>query len=117
MSVTATSTITLAELERIDIRVGTILAAEPFPQARYPALKLSIDLGAALGVRRSSAQITSHYAPESLVGRQVLVVANLPPRRIGPFASEVLTLGLPDANGDVMLVAPDAPVPNGGRLF
>ncbi len=108
---------TIADFDRLDIRVGTIVAVEPFPEARKPALKLTIDLGAALGRRRSSAQITARYDPDVLVGRQVLVVANLPPRRIGPFVSEVLTLGLPDADGNVVLVGPDEAVPDGGRLF
>ncbi len=100
----------------VDIRAGTVVAAEPFPEARRPALKLSIDFGAEIGVKRSSAQIVAHYAPETLVGRQVLAVVNFPPRQIGRFMSEVLVLGLDDAHGDVMLVAPDQPVPNGARL-
>ncbi len=103
------------DFERLDIRVGTILDAEPFPEARHPALKLTIDLGP-LGTRRSSAQITRHYRTDQLIGRQVLVVANLPARRIGPFSSEVLTLGLPDPDGEVVLIRPDHRVPDGGRL-
>jgi tRNA-binding protein len=104
------------DFETLDIRVGTIVSAEPFPEARKPAIKLTIDLGG-LGTRRSSAQITRHYKPDQLIGRQVLVVANLPPRQIGPFVSEVLTLGLPDENGEVVLVRPDHTVPDGGRLY
>ncbi len=107
---------TIDEFLRLDIRVGTIIDAEPFPEARKPSLKLTIDLGP-LGTRRSSAQITRHYRTDQLIGRQVLVVANLPPRQIGPFSSEVLTLGLPDADGEVVLVRPDHQVPDGGRLY
>ncbi len=105
-----------SEFERIDIRVGRVVRAEPFPEARRPALRLWIDFGAPLGVRRSSAQITRHYAPADLDGREVLAVVNFPPKRIGPFTSEVLVLGVPDAHGDVVLVGPDRPVPAGGRL-
>lgn len=108
---------TIEDFDRLDIRVGTIVTAEPFPQARKPALRLTIDFGAPIGVKRSSAQITTHYTPQGLVGRQVLAVVNFPPRRIGPFESEVLTLGVPDAAGEVVLVAPDQPVADGGRLF
>lgn len=101
---------------RLDIRVGTVIDAEPFPEARKPAIKLTIDLGV-LGTRRSSAQITRHYTPDQLLGRQVLAVVNLPPRQIGPFVSEVLTLGVPDENGEVVLIRPDFEVPDGGRLY
>lgn len=102
---------------KVDIRVGTIVAVEPFPQARKPAFKLVIDFGPTIGTRKSSAQITENHDAEALVGRQVAAVVNFPPRQIGPFMSEVLTLGFPDADGKVMLFAPDRPVPDGGRLF
>ncbi|MBB3472487.1 tRNA-binding protein [Sphingomonas sp. RRHST34] len=102
---------------KVDVRVGTIVSAEPYPEARKPAYKLLIDFGAAIGRKRSSAQITEHYAVEELVGRQVAAVVNFPPRQIGKFLSEVLTLGFPDAAGKVVLVAPSERVPDGGRLF
>ncbi len=102
---------------KVDIRVGRIVAAEPFPQARKPAYKLMIDFGPEIGIKRSSAQITVNHALDDLVGQQVLAVVNFPPRQIGPFLSEVLTLGVPDANGDVMLIRPDRDVPTGGRLY
>ena len=101
----------------VDIRVGTIVAVEPFPEARKPALKLVIDFGAGIGTKKSSAQITQNYEASALVGRQVAAVVNFPPRQIGPVVSEVLTLGFPDADGKVVLMQPSKPVPNGGRLF
>ncbi|MEH3120432.1 MAG: tRNA-binding protein [Sphingomonas phyllosphaerae] len=101
----------------VDVRVGTIVAAEPFPEARKPAFKLTIDFGPTIGVKRSSAQITEHYDCDGLVGRQVAAVINFPPRQIGKFMSQVLTLGFPDAQGKVVLVHPTFPVPDGGRLF
>ncbi|KQN24411.1 tRNA-binding protein [Sphingomonas sp. Leaf34] len=109
--------ISFPDFEKVDIRVGTIVAAERFPEARKPAFKLRIDFGPEIGEKRSSAQITDHYAPETLIGRQVAAVVNFPPRQIGPMMSEVLTLGFPDAAGKVVLISPTAQVPNGGRLF
>lgn len=102
---------------KLDIRVGTVRQAEPFPQARKPALKLVIDFGEEIGLKTSSAQIVGNHPIESLIGRQVLALINVPPRQIGPFVSQVLTLGLPDATGAVMLIGPDRAVPNGGRLY
>ena len=110
-------TVTYGDFERVDIRVGTVVDAQPFPQARKPAIKLTIDFGAEIGIKKSSAQLTVHYRPEDLIGRQVCAVVNFPPRQIGPFMSEVLTLGMPDADGAVVLVKPDLMVPNGGKLF
>jgi tRNA-binding protein len=109
--------ISYADFENVDIRVGTIVAVEPFPEARKPAFKLRIDFGGTLGVKKSSAQITRHYTLETLMGRQVAAVVNFPPRQIGPFMSEVLTLGFPDAEGSVVLIGPSIHVPNGGKLF
>jgi tRNA-binding protein len=109
--------ITFADFDRVDIRAGTIVEALPFPEARKPAIKLKIDFGPAIGMKKSSAQITKYYTPEALVGRQVMAVVNFPPRQIGKFISEVLTLGLPDDEGDVVLAAIERKVPDGGRLF
>ena len=109
--------ISFDDFMKVDIRVGTIVTAEPFPQARKPAFKLTIDFGPEIGVKKSSAQITVHYSCETLVGRKIAAVVNFPPRQIGPFMSEVLTLGFPDASGEVVLIGPSVDVPNGGRLF
>ena len=111
-----TETITYADFERVDIRVGTIVEALPFPEARKPAYKLQIDFGPDIGIKKSSAQITVHYTPEGLVGRQVLAVVNFPPRQIGPVRSEVLTLGFEDAAGAIVLAGVDHPVPNGKKM-
>jgi tRNA-binding protein len=109
--------ITYDAFEAVDIRVGTVIEARPFPEARKPAVKLTIDFGGEIGLKSSSAQLTVHYRPDQLIGRQVCAVVNFPPRQIGPFMSEVLTLGMPDEDGAVVLVRPDLRVPNGGKLF
>jgi tRNA-binding protein len=109
--------IPLTDFEKVDVRVGRVIAAEPFPEARKPAYKLTVDFGPQIGTRCSSAQLTAHYTPETLVGRLVLAVVNFAPRQIGPFLSEVLTLGVPDAEGAVVLIQPDKEVPLGGRMF
>jgi tRNA-binding protein len=109
--------ITYADFDKVDVRVGRIVRAEAFPEARKPAYKLVIDFGPAVGIRTSSAQLTRHYTRQELEGRLVLAVVNFPPRQIGPFLSQVLTLGVPDADGGVVLVTPDKRVPIGGRLF
>ena len=109
--------ITYDDFAKVDIRVGRIIQAEPFPQARKPAIKLWVDFGADIGEKRSSAQLTRPYTPEALVGRMVLAVINFPPRQIGPVMSEVLVLGVPDADGEVVLIGPGHDVPLGGRLF
>jgi len=108
---------TLEDFDRLDIRVGTVVDAQPFPEARKPSIRLWVDFGGSLGIKRSSAQITVHYAPDRLIGRQVIAVVNFPPRRIAGFASEVLVLGVPDENGAVVLLRPDIRVPDGGRMF
>ena len=108
--------ISFDDFARVDIRVGTVTHAEPFPEAKKPAIKLWVDYGPEIGVKKSSAQITTYYAPEALIGRQVLGVVNFPPRQIGPFMSEALVLGLQDENGKVVLIAPDHPVPNGEKM-
>ncbi|MBA4490287.1 tRNA-binding protein [Paracoccus sp. S1E-3] len=110
-------TITYDDFQNVDIRVGTITRTEPYPEARKPAIKLWVDFGAEIGEKRSSAQITVHYVPEELIGKQVLAVVNFPPRQIGKFMSEVLVLGLPDQKGEVVLIGPDHPVPNGGKMY
>ncbi len=110
-------TIEYADFERVEMRVGRVERAEPFPEARKPAIKLWIDFGAELGIKKSSAQITVHYTPDELVGAMVIAVTNFPPRQIGPFMSEVLVLGLPDPDGAIVLLRPDKDVPLGGRVF
>lgn len=109
-------TISFDQFMAVDIRAGTVIAAEPFPEARKPAIKLRIDFGPEIGIRKSSAQITDHYAPDQLVGRRVMAVVNFPPRQIGPFMSQVLVLGFPDADGAIVLAGPDRAVPDGARM-
>lgn len=108
--------ITFDEFLAVDMRVGTVIRAEPFPEARKPAIKLWIDFGPEVGEKKSSAQITAHYTPDQMVGKQVIAVTNFPPRQIGPFMSEVLVLGLADQEGGIVLLSPDHPVPNGERV-
>jgi tRNA-binding protein len=117
MVVAMTAQITYDDFAKVDIRVGTILEAAPLEGARKPALRLVIDFGSEIGIKKCSAQITVHYTPECVIGRQVAAVVNFPPRQIGKFMSEVLTLGFPDANGAVVMFAPDQVMPNGARLF
>jgi len=112
-----TDTIAWSDFEKVDIRVGTVVEASDFPEARKPAFKMKVDFGPGIGVKKSSAQITRHYNAAQLVGRQVMAVVNFPPRQIGPFMSEVLVLGFPDADGEVVLAAVDKTVANGVRLF
>jgi tRNA-binding protein len=108
--------ITFDDFLKVDIRTGTIVKAEPYPEARKPAIKMWIDFGTELGEKKTSAQVTAHYTPETLVGRQVMAVVNFPPRQIGKFMSEVLVLGVSDADGGIVLLSPDRSVPNGGRM-
>jgi tRNA-binding protein len=113
----AAMTIAYDDFTKVEIRVGTIVDVQPYPEARKPAYKLAVDFGPAIGVKRSSAQVTIHYTPETLIGRQVAAVVNFPPKQIGKFMSEVLVLGFPDGEGEVVLIGPSRAVPNGGRLF
>jgi tRNA-binding protein len=105
------------DFEKVDVRVGTVVEAEPFPEARKPSIKLKVDFGPEVGTRKTSAQLTSHYEPEGLVGKQVVAVVNFPPKRIAGFESEVLVLSVPDGSGEVVLLSPDHKVPPGGRMF
>ena len=109
--------ITFDDFLKVDIRTGVIVDAQPYPEARKPAIKLLVDFGGDLGVKKSSAQITKHYTPESVVGKRVMAVVNFPPRQIGKFMSEILVLGVPDDEGEVVLITPDKEVPKGGRLY
>ncbi len=109
--------ITFADFQKLDVRVGTITSVEPFPEARTPAFKLWVDFGPEIGTRKTSAQLTKHYTADALLGRQVAGVVNFPPKQVGKFMSEALVLGFPDASGDVVLIAPESPVPNGSSLF
>ena len=111
------ASITYDDFDRVDIRVGTIVAVDPYPEARRPAFKLQVDFGPEIGTRKTSAQVTKHYHPQTLLGRQVAAVVNFPPKQIGKFMSEVLVLGFPDSDGEVVLVGPERPVPNGGKLY
>lgn len=110
-------TITYADFENVDVRVGTIVDAQPFPEAKKPAFKLFVDFGETLGIKKTSAQVTVYYTPETLIGKQVAAVVNFPPKQIGKYMSEILVLGFPDKDGNVVLVQPTHPVPNGGKLF
>jgi tRNA-binding protein len=109
--------ISFQDFEKVDIRVGTIVGVEPFPEARRPAFKLRVDFGPELGVKKSSAQVVANYTADQLLGRQVAAVVNFPPKQIGPFMSEVLVLGFPDGRGEVVMIGVDRPVPNGGKLY
>jgi tRNA-binding protein len=109
--------ITWEDFEKVDVRVGEVISVEPFPEARKPAMKLEVDFGGSIGTRRTSAQITTHYQPEDLIGRQVVAVVNFPPKRIAGFKSEVLVLGAPHEDGEVVLLSPDFDVPLGGKMF
>ncbi len=117
MPVPMADEISFDDFQRVEIRVGTVIDAQPFPEARKPSIKLWVEFGGAVGVRKTSAQITRHYSPDRLIGRQVVAVVNFPPRQIGPFMSEVLVLGVPDEAGEVVLLRPDLKVPDGGRMF
>lgn len=108
--------ISFDDFMKVDIRVGEVIRAEPYPEARKPAIKMWIDFGAVIGEKKTSAQVTAHYTPEALVGKQVMAVVNFPPRQIGKFMSEVLVLGIPDEDGEIRLIGPDGPVPLGGRM-